>query len=58
MLVIKKMAGKAMLNGTIVVKQKKSIGARKECHYQIGQGLPDSKHALMDVFCIMGGELS
>ncbi len=44
-----------MLDGTIVVKHKKSVRVRKECHHHIGQGLPESKHALMDVCCTMGG---
>ena len=54
-LVIKKRGIKALLDGTIVLKQKKSVRVRKESRPQIGQGLPESKRAPMDVGSIMGG---
>jgi transposase len=54
-LVIKKRGVKALLDGTIVVKQKKSVRVRKGSRPQIGQGLPESKRASMDVGSIMGG---
>jgi putative transposase len=54
-LVIKKRGIKALLDGTIVLKQKKSVRVRKESRPQIGQGLPKSKRASMDVSRIMGG---
>jgi len=44
-----------LLDGTIVVKQKKSVRVRKGSRPQIGQGLPESKRASMDVGSIMGG---
>ena len=44
-----------MLEGTIVVKQKKAVRVRKGPRPQIGQGLPESKRASMDVSRIMGG---
>ena len=54
-LVIKKRGIKALLEGTIVVKQKKTVRVRKGSRPQIGQGLPESKRASMDVGSIMGG---
>ena len=54
-LVIKKRGIKALLDGTIVVKQKKTVRVRKGSRTQIGQGLPESKRASMDVSSIMGG---
>ena len=54
-LVIKKRGIKALLDGTIVVKQKKTVRVRKRTRPQIGQGLPESKRASMDVGSIMGG---
>jgi putative transposase len=54
-LVIKKRGIKALLDGTIVLKQKKSVRVRKGSRPQIGQGLPESKRAPMDVGSIMGG---
>ena len=54
-LVIKKRGIKALLDGTIVVRQKKTLGVRKGSWPQIGQGLPESKRASMDVGSIMGG---
>ena len=54
-LVIKKRGIKALLEGTIVVKQKKTVRVRKGSGPQIGQGLPESKRASMDVGSIMGG---
>ena len=55
-LVIKKRGIKSLLEGTIVVKQKKTLGVRKGSWPQIGQGRPESKRASMDVGSIMGGE--
>ena len=54
-LVIKKRGIKALLDGTIVVKQKKAVRVRKGSRPQIGQGLPESKRASMEVGSIMGG---
>ena len=54
-LVIKKRGIKALLDGTIVLKQKKSVRVRKESRPQIGQGLLKSKRVSMDVSRIMGG---
>ena len=54
-LVIKKRGIKALLEGTIVVKQKKTVRVRKGSRPQIGQGLPESKRASMEVGSIMGG---
>jgi putative transposase len=54
-LVIKKRGIRALLDGTIVVKQKKTVRVRKGSRPQIGQGLPESKRASMDVGSIMGG---
>jgi putative transposase len=54
-LVIKKRGIKALLDGTIVLKQKKTVRVRKESQPQIGQGLPESRHVSMDVSRIMGG---
>ena len=54
-LIIKKRGIKALLDGTIVVKQKKAVRVRKGSRPQIGQGLPESKRASMDVGSIMGG---
>lgn len=54
-LVIKKRGIKALLDGTIVVKQKKTVRVRKGSRPQIGQGLPKSKRASMDLCSIMGG---
>ena len=54
-LVIKKRGIRALLDGTIVAKQKKSVRVRKGSRTQIGQGLPESKRASMDLSSIMGG---
>ena len=54
-LVIKKRGIKALLDGTIVVKHKKSVSVRKGSRSQIGQGLSESKRASMDLSSIMGG---
>ena len=54
-LVIKKRGIKALLAGAILLKQKKSVRVRKESKNQIGQGLPKSKRASMDVCCVMDG---
>jgi len=54
-LVIKKRGIKALLDGTIVVKQKKTVRVRKGSRTQIGQGLPESKRASMDLGSIMVG---
>ena len=54
-LVIKKRGIKALLDGTIEAKQKKSVRVRQGSQTQIGQGLPESKRASMDLSSIMGG---
>jgi len=48
-LVIKKRGIKALLDGTIMVEQKKTVRVRKGSRTQIGQGLPESKRASMDL---------
>jgi len=40
---------KALLDGTIMVEQKKTVRVRKGSRTQIGQGLPESKRASMDL---------
>ena len=45
---------RALLDGTIVLKQKKTLRVRKGSGLQIGQGQPESKRASMDAGSIMG----
>jgi putative transposase len=54
-LVIKKRGIKALLDGTVKVKQKKSVRFTKELKSQIGQGLSEFKRASTEVGCIVDG---
>jgi len=46
---------KALLDGHDYGRQKKTVRVRKGSRIQIGQGLPESKRASMDLGSIMGG---